>query len=370
MRITICTGPILPVPAVAGGAVHRFWGQMAPEFVSAGHKVALFARAWPGQATSEQWRGVEVRRMGGYAHSGNLGWNLWRSWLHARRVVPQLPQADILVTNDILLPRVAASRPECGKLVVALGRHPKGQFRWYPRVDGIAAASEAVRASVERRHPELVSRIEVLPYAIDTTHFHARGPETRMPGSILFAGRIHPEKGLDLLVDSIRELAKSRPDARLTCIGPWRENQGGAGQTYRDALRARARGLPVQWLEPEFEPSRLASIYRSHAVFAYPSLADQGETFGLAPLEAMACGAIPVVSSLPCFRDFLTAGIHGEVFDASGTAPEQALAHALDLALANQDRYRESSIARAEAFAIRTVADRWLRAFEHWLSSK
>lgn len=369
MRITVCTGPILPVPAVAGGAVHRFWGQMAPEFVAEGHTVALFARSWPGQADAERWKDVQVRRIGGYAHGGNLAWNLWRSWRDARRLVPHLPDADILVTNDIVLPRVVAARPECGKVIVALGRHPKGQFRWYPRVDGIAAASAAVRASIGRQCPALLPRTEVLPYAIDTAHFHPRGSEVRSPFGILFAGRIHPEKGLDLLIEAMRRLRSRLPEAHLTCIGPWQEHQGGAGATYRDALRARSRDLPVQWLEPEFDPSRLAAIYRGHAVFVYPSLADQGETFGLAPLEAMACGTIPVVSALPCFRDFLTPGTHGEMFDAVGAGADCALAEALAKVLANHESYRNASVARAVAFGIRPVAERWLRAFEHWVST-
>jgi glycosyltransferase involved in cell wall biosynthesis len=40
--------------------------------------------------------------------------------------------------------------------------------------------------------------------------------------------------------------------------------------------------------------------------FIYPSEAKEGETFGLAVLEAMSCGCIPVVSALPCFTDFIS----------------------------------------------------------------
>jgi glycosyltransferase involved in cell wall biosynthesis len=46
-------------------------------------------------------------------------------------------------------------------------------------------------------------------------------------------------------------------------------------------------------------------------MFVYPCLAEQGETFGLAPLEAVACGAVPIVSDLSCFGDFITPGVNG-----------------------------------------------------------
>ena len=50
-------------------------------------------------------------------------------------------------------------------------------------------------------------------------------------------------------------------------------------------------------------------------MFVYPSLADKGESFGLAPLEAMANGCPVLVSGLGCFRDFMKNERTGFVFD-------------------------------------------------------
>ncbi|WP_146152082.1 glycosyltransferase family 4 protein [Ahniella affigens] len=366
MKISICTGPILPVPAIKGGAVHRFWAQMAPAFASAGHDVHVYARADASQRDSEFSDHVHWHRAGGYAQATSALWNMARSWRDARHLAPRLAPADVLISNDIALPRVIAKRPETGRLIIALGRQPKGQLRWYPRVDGIAAASQSVAEQVALQAPALATCTTVLPYAIDTSVFHTDAATPRDADALLFAGRLHPEKGLLLLIDAFRILHARRPSRRLRIIGPWQTAQGGAGPAFREALRTRALGLPVQWSEPEFDAARLAAIYREHAVFLYPSLAEQGETFGLAPLEAMACGAVPVTSALPCFRDYLKPGHNGDMFDHRAENPALALADATERALAAAGSAGAALHATSAAFSVPAVATRWLEALSNW----
>ena len=50
---------------------------------------------------------------------------------------------------------------------------------------------------------------------------------------------------------------------------------------------------------------------------------------GLAPLEAMAFGAVPLVSSLACFTDFITHGTNGVMFDHRSHDSIPALASSL-----------------------------------------
>jgi len=370
MRITICTGPILPVPAIAGGAVHRFWSQMAPAFAASNHDVRVFARAFNGQAAKEVHEGVSYYRSGGYDHTRSTLRNVWSSWRDARRLALQLPDADVLIANDIALPRVLAHRPNTGRLIVAMGRQPKGQLSWYPRIDGIAAASNSVLEAVRSQQPSRASITRVLPYAIDTRNFSPGSAREHGGKSILYAGRIHPEKGLDLLIQAVRQLKEQNADVTLTCIGPWLEHQGGAGAMYRDRLVNESIDLPVTWLDPEFDPEKLADIYRSHRVFVYPSLAEQGETFGVAPLEAMATGAVPVVSDLNCFRDFITKGQNGEVFDHTARGGANALAQAIGRAFDDVVSKSTAATMSAQAYGIDAVAQQWLDALSQWAAPR
>jgi len=122
------------------------------------------------------------------------------------------------------------------------------------------------------------------------------------------------------------------PPWRLDVTGPVSVAAGGGGESYRDALVAEfgpALGARLAFHEAEFDADKLARRYGALDVFCYPSLADRGETFGVAVAEAMAAGAAPVVSNLACFRELVHDGDTGLVFDHAAPDAEVRLAGAL-----------------------------------------
>jgi glycosyltransferase involved in cell wall biosynthesis len=130
--------------------------------------------------------------------------------------------------------------------------------------------------------------------------------------SILFCGRVHPEKGLELLAKT----ANALPDGwKLTIVGPWKTAEGGGGEDYLRTLKAVFNEAKVQFLEPIYDTNKLNLLYKDASIFVYPSVAEKGETFGLAPLEAMALGAVPIVSDLDCFKDFIFHDKNGLIFN-------------------------------------------------------
>jgi glycosyltransferase involved in cell wall biosynthesis len=82
-------------------------------------------------------------------------------------------------------------------------------------------------------------------------------------------------------------------------------------------------------LPPVFDDNGLKQVYHDTDIFCYPSIAAQGETFGVAIAEAMAAGAVPVVSRLDCFTDFIADGENGLVFDHTSPDAAARLAAAL-----------------------------------------
>ena len=128
MRITIATGPMLPVPTLRGGAVPRMWQGLAEQFALAGHEVTVFAREFSGQPERETIAGVRYLRWGGFDQSLSVRRDLLKDLAYAMRAVRRLPSADILITNDFWLPVFAARRRSVGRVVVNANRFPKGQF--------------------------------------------------------------------------------------------------------------------------------------------------------------------------------------------------------------------------------------------------
>jgi glycosyltransferase involved in cell wall biosynthesis len=369
MKITITTGPMLPVPPLLGGAIPRLWQGLAGEFAQRGHSVTIFARAYPGQPPAETISGVHYLRWGGFSQGLSIAADLVKTLLFAMGAVWRLPPADILVTNDFWLPVFAPYiRPGAGKVVVNANRFPKGQFRLYQSAARIAAASTAVRNAIIRECPALAAKTRILPNPVDTHLMMPRANQRPSHGAktLLYVGRLHPEKGVHLLLEAFSRLARQHPDWNLRLVGPIAVNQGGGGGDYQKRLADLAGTLPVEFAGPVFDSQKLVSFYQDADLFCYPSLAEKGESFGVAPLEAMACGVPPIVSDLECFRDYLVDRKSGWFFDHRGKDPAQSLADKLTEVMNAPDQIASVGRSAAEAarrFSYAAVAEQYLMDF-------
>jgi glycosyltransferase involved in cell wall biosynthesis len=342
------------------------WHGLAREFAGRGHQVTLVARSWPGQPACETADGLHYLRMGGFPQSRSIARDLVRDFGYALAILPRLPPADVLVINDFWLPALAPLRPSAGRPVLNVQRFPKRQFALYRGVRRFAAASNAIADEIRRQAPRVSARVRVFPNVVDTGTF-APGPTRDGAESVvLFAGRIHPEKGLELLVEGFRLAARSGVRARLRIVGPHAEAQGGGGRAYRDRLAALAAGLPVEISEPIFDPGALAEVYRGADVFCYPSLAARGEALPMAPIEAMACGAVPIVSRLRCFEGLVDDGRTGRVFDHESGDATARLAACLEGLLRDAPyrlALRQAALERASSLGLADTALRYLDDF-------
>ena len=393
MKITIATGPIFPVPAVRGGAVQRLWEGLSREFVKRGHEVTILAREFPGQATEETVDGIRYVRRGGYAQSTSIKRDLVQCLLYALKTARHVPPGDVVVTNDFWMPAVLPwLKPSVGKVIPCLQRFPKNQGRLYSKCAALAAVSRAVADAVKAQSPAVAGKVVVVPNAIDEEFLKRsvehgagsmeKGADGARPVRILYVGRIHPEKGLMLLANALRLLAardqrtKKPKDKELgwecVLVGPVKQSEGGGGEVFAEELKLQVEGLPVRFEAPMYDPAALAKIYDQADVFVYPSVADTGESFGIAPLEAMARGVVPVVSDLAVFREYLEPGVNGMVFDHSSGEAAENLAVVMPALIGDADRRKQMAVAArktAEGFSTAAIAERYLKLFAETLQS-
>jgi glycosyltransferase involved in cell wall biosynthesis len=365
MRITIVIGPFYPIPPVLGGAVEKVHLLLAGAYRAAGHDVTIISRRYEDFADEEVVDGIRHIRVRSTDRSSNLAVNLLLDFIYAVRVACVLPTADVTITNAFFLPLVLPHR-RAGKIYVQVGRYPKGQMLLYFRADRLQAVSRAVGHAIARQAPWLKRKIAVIPYAISDRYFAKPADSPREP-IVLYVGRIAREKGIELLIQGFASL-RQRGDAavskgwRLRIVGPHAVAQGGDGVEYRGQLQALAQRLGVgcEFLGPIFDQDALLAEYQRGGVFVYPSLAEAGESLGLAPLEAMATGCAAIVSDLRCFDDYIEDGVTGLRFEHRGADPADALAVQLariigspeflhQIAAAGRDvagNFRTSAIAR------------------------
>lgn len=338
MRIAIVTGFFLPVPAVRGGASEKAWYGLARIFARDGHHVTFVSRGAPGLAPEEEVAGVNHIRVGGFDHTRKLFLNLVLDLIWGVRVAHALPRGDVVICNSVTLPVwLHRAKPSSGKVAVMMGRAPKGQVAFYGGVARIYAPSSFVAGQI--RSKGAAERTRVIGYPIDWSLHAQSARQSGSPVIVGFVGRLHPEKGLALLIRaaSLLSARKGLPDWRVRIAGPDRVGEGGGGERWIGALREEAAplGSRVEWLGPEFDPERLAQLYGSMDIFCYPSVAEKGETFGVAVAEAMAARCAAVVSALGCFSDLVTDGGTGLVFDHAGPDPAQLLADCIGRLIAD-----------------------------------
>ena len=330
-----------------------------------GHSVVHVSRSHAELPRENTAEGVHYRRVRGY----DTPESLWRLKLldlvYSLRVRGVLPEADILVTNTFWLPLIER-RMSRGRPYVHVARYPKGQMKLYPRRALLHTVSEPIREAILREAPMAQSRVRVIPYPLSPGYLVPLAAPKQV---MLYTGRIHPEKGVHVLVGAFLRLwAGGLRGWTLRIIGPWKTTQGGGGSVYREQLTAEAAKAEgaIELLDPIFDEAQLVAHYREAALFAYPSLAEFGETFGLAVLEAMAAGCVPVVSALGCFADFVRDGENGVVFNHRAADPVAELSRAL-LNLVNspgrQAQLREAAWTTARSYTLPKIANQLIADF-------
>ncbi|AFY40849.1 glycosyltransferase family 4 protein [Nostoc sp. PCC 7107] len=375
MIITIATGPWLPIPTLQGGAHHRLWQGLAEEFVAAGHQVTILCRAYPGQPPTETINGVRYIRRGGFSQSLNIWLDLFKDLVYALQTFPTLPSADILVINDFWLPVFAPLRTQVGKIVISVGRFPKGQYPLYRRADRFIVLSKSIWQGIAQQYPAAVPRMQLIPNPVDTRVFSPPSqPRTESSEKIiLYVGRIHPEKGIHLLIEAFSILSQQVSQVKLRIIGPSKGSQGGGGDNYLNQLKLQAQKLNVEFLDPIFSVQKLVEVYRQADVFCYPSLAEKGEAFPIAPLEAMATGLVPIVSNLSCFQDYIKNEETGFYFEHRSSDAASNLATVMSSVILNHQTRHQISIKasqKASEYGYQRIAQLYLDDFEDLISNQ
>jgi glycosyltransferase involved in cell wall biosynthesis len=121
--------------------------------------------------------------------------------------------------------------------------------------------------------------------------FLSRFPQLRGQRILLFLGRIHPKKGVDLLIDAFAAVASTDPRLQLVIAGP--DQLGWKAQLQQRAAELGIAGC-VTW--PDMLSGDLKwGAFRAAELFCLPS---HQENFGIVVAEALACG-LPVAIAEP-----------------------------------------------------------------------
>jgi glycosyltransferase involved in cell wall biosynthesis len=172
---------------------------------------------------------------------------------------------------------------------------------------------------------------------------------------IAFVGRIHPIKGLDLLIASLAALLFD--DIMLCIIGP--DEAGYQSQVEADIKHRSLTGKII--FTGMLRDDILLSALRGAELFVLPSY---HENFGNAVIEALACGTPVVVSDQINIHAEITKAQVGQVVPLSADILSKELSRWL-----SDDALRNAAAQRARPFVQsrydwNEIAERWKRHYE------
>jgi glycosyltransferase involved in cell wall biosynthesis len=230
---------------------------------------------------------------------------------------------------------IVISQHTAGELRAVSDGHPVERGVWlrHPGVD--LATFRCLQGRAEAR-AKLLHRL-------------GRGESCRL---LIYAGRLAPEKNLPLLLQTMERLKETEPEALLLIAGDGIE---------RAAMEKSAAELnvAVKFLGHIGNPGQLAELLAGCEVFLHPN---PKEPFGIAPLEAMACGLVLVAPNSGGVTEYASDN-NAMLVDPTPVAFSEAtqrLLHEPELLAAKSSAAEET----ASAFGTERTADAFLDLYE------
>ncbi len=254
----------------------------------------------------------------------------------------------------------------------------------------VVAAADALVANTEAEAHDLVTRyaaeprrVHVAAPGVDLEAFSPGGPSREAaraaarravgvpPGAavLLFAGRVQPLKGADVLVRAAATLLRREPALRERLVVAVVGGPSGSGLERPDELAGLARSLgvldvpgvrDVVRFAPPVPKEQLALWFRAADLVAVPS---HSESFGLVALEAQACGTPVVAAAVGGLRTAVDDGASGVLVQGHDPGVWAATLGALLTDAPRRERLSVGARAHAERFSWERTADAVLAAY-------
>ena len=305
MTIVHIGPPHLPILYKLGGATERRMREVAARQAQQGSRVIVYSAE--DQSKSTDYCGAEIRaiecRQGGLLRAGEF---LIKSLRDVKRVAPDVihfhtlaegaafaklfargSNAKTVLSFDYFIFRRGKQNP----LFPLYQRALRSFTSLLPVSDYCRRESAAYWSIPEDRMQVLYNGVSLQQFYPDATAAAGRRAALGIGDEfvLVYVGRVCKQKGTDLLVDAYAKLRAEGRKIRLVIAGPI----GQFGHEGSDEITNKSKANEGIYLGPVDE-AVLPSVYNMADVFVLPTR--DNEMFGMAAIEAQACGR-PVVCS-------------------------------------------------------------------------
>jgi glycosyltransferase involved in cell wall biosynthesis len=184
----------------------------------------------------------------------------------------------------------------------------------FARADAVTAVSSSMLADTTRLYPCVSDKGHVIHNGVGEMWFqtdHLDSTEEQQNEKyVLFVGRLVPVKGVDLLLRAWKNACLHVPDTTL-----WVAGDGSELGNLRSLANELGIAPLVRFLGPK-KPEELRRLYRNAEAVVLPS---RREGLPLTVLEAGACGAPCVTTSIPGIAEIIEDGVTGFLVEPEST---------------------------------------------------
>ncbi|GAE24465.1 lipopolysaccharide 1,2-N-acetylglucosaminetransferase [Halalkalibacter wakoensis JCM 9140] len=305
--LMICTEK-LPVPAVKGGAIQTYIDGVSTS-LSDKHQLTILGTTDPSLPDDETKNNIRyVRTQGGLIEVYREG---------VKRFLKENPSFDVI--HIFNRPRLVLPVRECApnaRLILSMHNDmfkpekidQEEASKVVDELDHIITVSDYIGKTIYEPFPKAKNKIQTIYSGVDISRFvppsSTKAKEMReqirkennLEGKkvILFAGRLSPNKGVDVLIRAVPEITKKHPDIALVIVGSkWFSVD--EVTDYIGYVRALAARLPVPVINTGFvHPSEIQKWFAASDVFVCTS--QWQEPLARVHYEAMASG-LPIVTT-------------------------------------------------------------------------
>lgn len=293
-----------PIPPLKGAAVEQWIDAVAQRMT--GFTPLIVSPPHPDRPDAEEVGGAHYRRI----RMGRVYKRLFRKltrldpWSYVDRIAAAARAFNPAIVHVHNAPQfVAPLKKRLPEARFILHMHNEKRLPDLPPVEALAGCSDYIREWY-RSSGARAARFETVPNGVDVERVRpawekvaeraALREKQGLVGKevILFAGRISPEKGLDLLLKAFANM--QRENRHLATVGEWPQGDPAKSDrvAYAETLKPLMEGLPVTHLGV-VSPEEMGELYLLGDLLVIPSRFE--EPFSMVAIEAMAAG-IPVLA--------------------------------------------------------------------------
>lgn len=171
--------------------------------------------------------------------------------------------------------------------------------KYFQRAAAIVALTASERDYIHQMG--LTKRIEVIPNGINLEDLETQTSRAELENKwgqlkgkrwVLYLGRLHPIKGLDLLIESFTRISNKFPDHLLVIAGP---DEGGYARKISRQINELNQAKKILLIGPVYGDLKIGLMKQAEAFL----LTSYSEGFPMALLEALGCG-IPAIITEGC----------------------------------------------------------------------